>query len=171
MPVDHACRPALRLLSVVMGTWRALALGAVASVAVACAVPTEEAATTATAAPRAPLTLAPEPTTEAAPPPQLATSAPPAAISSTTTSTIPATTVPPTTAAPTTAAPPPPTIRPLVSVPANCDPNYTPCVPIDSDVDCAGGSGNGPSYVRGPVTVIGSDIYGLDRDGDGLGCE
>ncbi|KUM40998.1 hypothetical protein AR689_02200 [Arthrobacter sp. EpRS71] len=52
-----------------------------------------------------------------------------------------------------------------------CDPNYSGCVPIDSDVDCAGGSGNGPSYVRGPVTVTGSDIYGLDNDKDGIGCE
>ena len=40
-----------------------------------------------------------------------------------------------------------------------------------SDVDCAGGSGNGPAYVAGPVTVIGSDIYDLDRDGDGIACE
>lgn len=54
---------------------------------------------------------------------------------------------------------------------AGCDPNYSGCVPIASDVDCAGGSGNGPAYVRGPVQVIGNDIYGLDRDGDGLGCE
>lgn len=52
-----------------------------------------------------------------------------------------------------------------------CDPNYTPCVPIASDVDCAGGKGNGPAYVRGPVRVIGQDIYGLDRDNDGVGCE
>jgi PASTA domain len=53
-----------------------------------------------------------------------------------------------------------------------CDPNYAGgCVPIASDVDCAGGSGNGPAYVEGPVTVVGSDIYGLDADGDGLGCE
>jgi hypothetical protein len=52
-----------------------------------------------------------------------------------------------------------------------CDPNYTPCVPIASDVDCAGGSGNGPAYVDGPVTVIGDDIYYLDRDGDGVGCD
>ena len=52
-----------------------------------------------------------------------------------------------------------------------CDPNYDPCVPIASDVDCASGSGNGPAYVQGPVRVIGSDIYGLDRDGDGFGCE
>ena len=54
-----------------------------------------------------------------------------------------------------------------------CDPNYQnpPCVPIASDVDCAGGRGNGPAYVKGPVIVIGEDIYGLDRDGDGIGCE
>ena len=53
----------------------------------------------------------------------------------------------------------------------NCDPNYRPCVPIASDVDCAGGSGNGPAYVQGPVYVIGTDIYDLDRDGDGVGCD
>jgi len=53
----------------------------------------------------------------------------------------------------------------------NCDPNYRPCVPIASDVDCAGGSGNGPAYVDGPVYVIGTDIYDLDRDGDGVGCD
>lgn len=53
-----------------------------------------------------------------------------------------------------------------------CDPNYTgACVPIASDVDCAGGSGNGPAYVQGPVRVVGSDIYGLDHDKDGVGCE
>lgn len=54
----------------------------------------------------------------------------------------------------------------------NCDPNYSgACVPIASDVDCAGGSGNGPAYVWGPVYVIGYDKYDLDRDGDGVGCE
>ncbi|WP_239314127.1 G5 domain-containing protein [Plantactinospora mayteni] len=52
-----------------------------------------------------------------------------------------------------------------------CDPNYSGCVPIASDVDCAGGSGNGPAYVSGPVRVIGNDIYDLDRDGDGYGCD
>ncbi|HEX6472618.1 MAG TPA: G5 domain-containing protein [Streptosporangiaceae bacterium] len=53
-----------------------------------------------------------------------------------------------------------------------CDPNYSgACVPIASDVDCAGGSGNGPAYVAGPVRVVGSDIYDLDRDGDGVGCD
>jgi hypothetical protein len=25
--------------------------------------------------------------------------------------------------------------------------------------------------VQGPVTVTGSDPYGLDADGDGIGCE
>lgn len=54
---------------------------------------------------------------------------------------------------------------------SKCDPNYSGCVPIASDVDCAGGSGNGPAYVRGPVTVIGDDIYELDRDGDGVACD
>jgi hypothetical protein len=55
---------------------------------------------------------------------------------------------------------------------AGCDPNYSgACVPIASDVDCAGGGGNGPAYVRGPVHVIGIDIYDLDRDGDGIACD
>jgi uncharacterized protein YabE (DUF348 family) len=53
-----------------------------------------------------------------------------------------------------------------------CDPNYSgACVPIASDVDCGGGSGNGPAYLYGTARVIGYDIYGLDRDGDGLACE
>ncbi|MET8356451.1 G5 domain-containing protein [Micromonospora sp. NPDC005171] len=54
---------------------------------------------------------------------------------------------------------------------SNCDPNYSGCVPIASDVDCAGGSGNGPAYVSGPIRVIGDDIYDLDRDGDGVACD
>lgn len=55
---------------------------------------------------------------------------------------------------------------------AACDPNYSgACVPIASDVDCAGGTGNGPAYVAGPVRVVGVDIYGLDADGNGWGCE
>ncbi|MER7335204.1 MULTISPECIES: G5 domain-containing protein [unclassified Micromonospora] len=53
-----------------------------------------------------------------------------------------------------------------------CDPNYSgACVPVASDVDCAGGSGNGPAYVDGPVRVVGHDIYELDNDGDGIGCD
>jgi len=54
---------------------------------------------------------------------------------------------------------------------STCDPNYGGCVPIASDVDCAGGSGNGPAYVDGIVAVIGSDIYDLDRDNNGFGCD
>ncbi len=73
--------------------------------------------------------------------------------------------------APTTTSPTPP--LPPVAVADlsdGCDPNYTGCVPIASDVDCRGGSGNGPSYT-GPVEVIGVDIYDLDRDNDGQACE
>jgi hypothetical protein len=59
---------------------------------------------------------------------------------------------------------------PVVVSNSGCHPNYSGCVPIASDVDCAGGSGNGPAYT-GRVTVLGPDVYGLDRDGDGIGCE
>lgn len=53
-----------------------------------------------------------------------------------------------------------------------CDSNYSgACVPIASDVDCEGGGGNGPEYVSGPVYVVGDDIYGLDNNNDGVGCE
>jgi hypothetical protein len=54
-----------------------------------------------------------------------------------------------------------------------CHPSYEgACVPPDaSDVDCAGGGGNGPDYVRGPIYVVGPDEYELDRDGDGIACE
>lgn len=71
----------------------------------------------------------------------------------------------------------PPRTRPApqaspVAPEAGCDSNYTgACVPIASDVDCAGGSGNGPEYVRGPVHVVGTDHYKLDSDGDGVACE
>jgi hypothetical protein len=118
----------------------------------------------------APTTTTGVPTTTAAP--STTTTAPP-------TTTAAPTTLATTTAAPTTTvAPPPPAPTTTVAVqpfiPAsNCDPNYTgACVPIASDVDCAGGSGNGPAYVQGPVTVVGNDIYGLDgNDNDGIGCE
>jgi len=55
---------------------------------------------------------------------------------------------------------------------SGCDPNYADaCVPQASDVDCAWGRGNGPAYLDGVARVVGSDIYGLDRDGDGYACE
>jgi len=73
-----------------------------------------------------------------------------------------------------TRVPPPPAPEPAPEPESGggCDSNYSgPCVPIASDVDCAGGSGNGPAYVAGPVFVVGSDIYDLDRDGDGVACD
>ncbi len=54
---------------------------------------------------------------------------------------------------------------------SGCDSNYDPCVPIASDVDCAGGSGDGPEYVDGPVTVVGDDVYDLNRDDDNIACD
>jgi len=55
---------------------------------------------------------------------------------------------------------------------SGCHPSYQgECVPIGvSDVDCRGGSGDGPYYV-GRVTVVGYDEYRLDHDNDGIGCE
>jgi hypothetical protein len=54
-----------------------------------------------------------------------------------------------------------------------CDRNYSGrCLKPDvSDYDCAGGSGNGPYYVQGPVRIVGNDHYRLDADGDGIACE
>lgn len=54
----------------------------------------------------------------------------------------------------------------------DCHPSYAgACLDPDaSDYDCAGGSGNGPKYT-GRVTVVGPDVFDLDRDNDGIGCE
>jgi hypothetical protein len=75
-------------------------------------------------------------------------------------------------------ASPAPTAHPSAeSAPAEaeetqCDPNYEgACLdPNAADYDCEGGSGNGPDYT-GEVTVVGEDHFGLDADGDGIGCE
>lgn len=68
--------------------------------------------------------------------------------------------------------PPPPAPVPLVQPAAQCHGSYAGvCVPVASDVDCDGGSGNGPAYVRGPLQVVGPDVYDLDRDGDGIACD
>jgi endonuclease YncB( thermonuclease family) len=89
----------------------------------------------------------------------------------TTTTAAPVTVAAPTTRAsvarlvPTTAAP---------AAAAGCHPSYAgACVPAGfSDVDCAGGSGNGPGYVSGKrFQVVGPDVYRLDSDGDGVACE
>jgi hypothetical protein len=42
--------------------------------------------------------------------------------------------------------------------------------PNASDYDCIGGSGNGPKYT-GLVKVVGPDVFRLDADHDGWGCE
>lgn len=76
-------------------------------------------------------------------------------------------------------APPPPP-APAAPVPfaapapaqGDCHPSYAGvCVPKASDVDCAGGSGDGPEYASGPLQVVGDDVYDLDRDGDGIACD
>lgn len=54
--------------------------------------------------------------------------------------------------------------------PIDCTPGYSPCIPEGTDVDCAGGEGDGPRYVKGPIIVTGRDPYGLDGNNDGIGC-
>lgn len=49
------------------------------------------------------------------------------------------------------------------STPGSCAAGYQPCLPVVADLDCP--------QVRQQVTVTGEDQYGLDRDGDGLGCQ
>jgi hypothetical protein len=88
----------------------------------------------------------------------------------------PVTTQPPVTPEPVTPTTPPdepPTVSPVYppSSGDECTPGYSPCLPPASDYDCAGGSGDGPEYVQGPVQVTGSDPYGLDADGNGIGCQ
>ena len=53
-----------------------------------------------------------------------------------------------------------------------CHPSYKlKCLdPRASDYDCVGGSGNGPKYT-GLVKVVGRDVFRLDADHDGWGCE
>lgn len=93
-----------------------------------------------------------------------------------TTTTLAPTTLPPTTTAPpttvTTRAPiPPPTAAPARA--SGCHTSYEgECIPADvSDADCAGGSGNGPYYVKATVKVVGPDVFDLDSNNDGWGCE
>lgn len=86
------------------------------------------------------------------------------------TTTTASTTTTTTTAPTTTTSAPPATTAPPVS---NCHPSYEgACLQMGiGDYDCAGGSGNGPNYVQGPVDVVGYDEFDLDRDNDGIGCE
>jgi hypothetical protein len=123
----------------------------------------------------------PAPTTSTVPTSSTSTST--VAPSTTTTTSAPATT----TTVAVRSAPPAVTVTVATTAPAarlvttttpaaagGCDPNYSgACVPIDPvDVDCGGGSGNGPSYVYAKnFNVVGKDIYGLDTDHNGFACE
>jgi len=105
----------------------------------------------------------------------------PAPTTTATTQAPPTTTPPPTTpptvrratsstTAPRTAAAPTPAAAPA----SKCHPSYEgTCIPPDvSDADCAGGGGNGPWYVKEKnIRVVGPDVFDLDRDGDGIGCD
>jgi hypothetical protein len=53
-----------------------------------------------------------------------------------------------------------------------CHPSYKlKCLkPNAYDYDCIGGRGNGPLYT-GLVKVVGPDVFRLDADHDGWGCE
>ena len=73
-------------------------------------------------------------------------------------------------------APPPPSTAPRpppTDPPQTCDPSYPNVCPDHAvgDYDCAGGTGNGPGYVEGPIRVLPPDPFGLDGNGDGWGCE
>ena len=47
----------------------------------------------------------------------------------------------------------------------NCEPGYSPCLPITSDLNCSDIDDS-----LKPIHVSGNDPYGLDADGNGLGC-
>jgi len=124
------------------------------------AAPIVAAPTITTALPPSPTT----PPTTAAPTTAQTTTTPTTAVPTTPTIAVPTTTAVPTTPAPPTTPEPMTTTR-------QCDPNYSGCVPVASDVDCAGGEGDGPAYLSGTAEVIGTDIYGLDRDDNGVACD
>lgn len=72
--------------------------------------------------------------------------------------------------APTAPAPPAPNspAPPATHAPpaGNCEPGYSPCLPVVGDLNCSDLSAD-----QTPVRVTGADRYGLDADGDGYGCE
>jgi hypothetical protein len=139
---------------------------------IAAAAPTTVEVTTSS------ITELPQTTTTEAPTTVTTTAAP-------TTTRPPVATPPPPPPAPRTfaaAAPPPPPPPPratsATSAPTSgdhpCSSEYEgACVPAGvEDVDCGGGSGNGPYYVyEKNFRSVGSDPYGLDADKDGYACE
>jgi hypothetical protein len=96
-------------------------------------------------------------------PTQIETPSPTSTVTLTPTPTATATLPSPTrTSTPTATSTSTPTVPP-------CHPSYpTVCLYRNrGDYDCAGGTGDGPNYVRG----LPPDPFDLDRDGDGIGCE
>lgn len=73
------------------------------------------------------------------------------------------TTAAPTTAAPTTSSAPQETATTTAATADGCHPNYKPCLSIVADLNC--------DQIRHAVTIIGADPYGLDQDGNGIGCQ
>jgi hypothetical protein len=141
--------------------WWAITLGGLLTLFVTAGIFGDDTETTTTDAPTAAATSEasePEPTEQITPPAE------------TTTTTAPPPPPPITTPTPPPPPEPPPPPPPEPGPADDCHPSYDPCVPIASDVDCEGGSGNGPVYT-GTVRVIGPDEYDLDRDSDGVGCE
>ena len=71
-------------------------------------------------------------------------------------------------------APPRKTVpKPPVKPQSNCHPAYPSKCLKDGigDYDCSSGTGNGPNYVVGPLTVRAPDPFRLDANHDGVGCE
>jgi hypothetical protein len=60
----------------------------------------------------------------------------------------------------------------MAKKPKKCHTSYQgACLdPYAYDYDCIGGSGDGPKYT-GRVRVVGPDVFRLDADHDGWGCE
>jgi endonuclease YncB( thermonuclease family) len=57
---------------------------------------------------------------------------------------------------------------PKASSSSQCDPNYSPCIPISvADLNCPDLYARGISSIR----VIGVDVHEFDRDRDGIACE
>ncbi len=105
-------------------------------------------------------------------PPAAVVTTPAAAIS--TLRPVPHTAAPAQTPARAAAAPARPATTTAAAAPlALCDLAYPDVCLKDGigDYDCAGGSGDGPNYVTGPIRVLSADPFRLDTDHDGIGCE
>ncbi len=60
----------------------------------------------------------------------------------------------------------------IVVVNNTCTPGYRPCIRQGRDVDCLPANGaNGPRFTSMIYRVTGVDVYDLDDDEDGVGCD